>query len=80
MAMPRQPTGTGNCGGQLGSPEPGQSGLWVGPGLAGLWVGPGLAGLWVGAGLVGLWVGLWLGLGSGTQVVATGNRLRSDGP
>ena len=65
--MPRQPTGTGNCGGQLGSPDPGQSGLWVGPGLAGLWVGAGL-------------VGLWLGLGSGTQVVATGNRLRSDGP
>ena len=69
--MPRQPTGTGNCGGQLGSPDPGQSAPWPGPGLAGLWVG---------AGLVGLWAGLWVGLGSGTQVVATGNRLRSDGP
>jgi hypothetical protein len=73
--MPRQPTGNGNCGGQLGSPESGQNGLWVEPGLAGLWVGAGLVGLWA-----GLWVGLWVGLGSGTQVVATGKRLRSDGP
>jgi hypothetical protein len=69
--MPKQPTGTGNCDGQLGSADPGQNGLCVGPGVAGLWVG---------AGLVGLWAGLWVGLAPGKQVVATGSRLRSDGP